>query len=866
MSNGVEVGTGYISIVPSADGFMGKLQSQVGPSFDQVGKEGSARVGKGMGAGIVGFAGKLFAPIAAAMAAVEVGKFFGDAIGEAREAEKAGKTTAAIIEATGGAAKITADQVGELSGRLSEKAGIDDEVIQGGANLLLTFKNVRNEMGEGNQVFDRATAAAVDLSAAGFGSVEGASKMLGKALNDPLKGISALGRAGVTFSEDQKKAIEKMVETGDVLGAQKMIMQEVESQVGGVAAANATASEKMTVAWGNFQENMGTRLLPVLDQVQAFMGDVVLPNAIKVVDGITAIGDLLISGDYTGKLSELFGWEEDHPLVGFLLDIRDGFMALVGGDGPMTKFSDGATGIRTALEDMWKKIEPIFLAVWQVIQDKWVALEPQVTVIFNNIKTAIGDVMIVIEAIVRNVTGVIQFIWATWGANITRQIGIVMDMVMGIFSGASKVVSGVWQALAGLLTGDTEKARQGIEKALSGFGNILGSIFSGFVATIANVWGGIKNAMAGPVNWVIDNVLNPLINSINSMGRTFGVNLGLARMARMSTGTSSSGARASSGTQRALAGGGILDGYRPYGLGDDQLVAMRSGEGVYVSEAMQDPYERARLFAVNALALAGKSIKDWQMMDGYAGGGIIPNYKGFAGFNPAFLAAMRGWAAATGRMWSVTGNGGVRARADQQRAWNLYQAGLGPLAARPGTSAHERGVAMDLSPRPGESAIARSLLGRFGLALTVPGESWHVGMPGNRGSVDIGKIISDMIGGSFAQVSGGGALGQVLNAIPKWISTNATTKMKSLLGFADGGRFYPGDIGVNELRQPEVVFNDAQWGILKGNLNRPTGPASQQHNVFHVTIPLDKIEKVRTVVDLFEAMELESLMVGGGES
>ena len=33
--------------------------------------------------------------------------------------------------------------------------------------------------------------------------------MLGKALNDPVKGITALGRAGVTFTDEQKKQIKQ---------------------------------------------------------------------------------------------------------------------------------------------------------------------------------------------------------------------------------------------------------------------------------------------------------------------------------------------------------------------------------------------------------------------------------------------------------------------------------------------------------------------------------------------------------------------------------------------------------------------------------------------------------------------------------
>ena len=237
--------------------------------FDGVGSA-SGRLGSSLKKTALKFAGIVGAAALAGKAVQSFGQFLGDSITEARESEKVGKTTAAIIKSTGGAAKVSAAQVGDLAEAISVKAGVDDEAIQTGANLLLTFKNVRNEAGEGSKVFDRATQAAVDLSSAGFGSVDGAAKMLGKALNDPLKGISALGKAGVTFTEQQKEQIKALMETGDVLGAQKIILGEVESQVGGVAAANATMGEKVRVAWDNFKESVGVKLLPVLDKLGAW--------------------------------------------------------------------------------------------------------------------------------------------------------------------------------------------------------------------------------------------------------------------------------------------------------------------------------------------------------------------------------------------------------------------------------------------------------------------------------------------------------------------------------------------------------------------------------------------------------------------
>lgn len=251
-----EIASAFVSLIPSADGFGRKLESEVGSQTKGVGK----RLGSGFG--------KAFALGGGLIAAAGIGSLLKDSVGEAREAQKVGALTESIIKSTGGAAKVSAKQVGDLASAISLKTGVDDEAIQSGANLLLTFKNVKNVVdGEFVGAFNRATYAATDLSAAGFGSIEGASKMLGKALNDPVKGISALGRAGVTFSDDQQKLIKGFVETGDVAKAQNIILSEVESQVGGAAAASATAGEKASVAFGNLKEDLGTALLPVIDTV-----------------------------------------------------------------------------------------------------------------------------------------------------------------------------------------------------------------------------------------------------------------------------------------------------------------------------------------------------------------------------------------------------------------------------------------------------------------------------------------------------------------------------------------------------------------------------------------------------------------------
>jgi hypothetical protein len=196
-------------------------------------------------------------------AAAGVAVFAKGAIDAASEAQSVQRKVAAVIKATGGASNVTAKHVDEFAESMAYKIGVDDEAIKTSAAMLLTFKAVRNESGKGNDIFDRAATSMMDLASV-FGSSDAAAKQLGKALSDPVKGVSALKKAGVDFTQQQKDQIKIMVESGDLLGAQKLILGEVESQVGGTAAASATAGDKIKVAFGEVQEQIGTYLLPVV--------------------------------------------------------------------------------------------------------------------------------------------------------------------------------------------------------------------------------------------------------------------------------------------------------------------------------------------------------------------------------------------------------------------------------------------------------------------------------------------------------------------------------------------------------------------------------------------------------------------------
>lgn len=147
------------------------------------------------------------------------------------EAEKVQAQLAARIRDTGGAAQRSVEQLNAHADALQRATTFDDEAIGSVQAMLLTFKEIQGVN------FDDATAAVLDLSTAMGTDAQSAALQLGKALNDPVKGLSALGRAGVQFSESQKKLIKDMVEAGDVAGAQRVILAELEGQMGTAAEA-----------------------------------------------------------------------------------------------------------------------------------------------------------------------------------------------------------------------------------------------------------------------------------------------------------------------------------------------------------------------------------------------------------------------------------------------------------------------------------------------------------------------------------------------------------------------------------------------------------------------------------------------------
>lgn len=150
------------------------------------------------------------------------------------ELEDVTRATGAVLKSTGGVAKVTAGQVRDLAEKYEDLTTVDDKVIQGGENLLLTFTNVRKK------AFEPTLAAALDMSEALDMDLNASVKTLGKALNDPAAGLSRLTRLGVTFTAQEQKKIKALQESGRTFEAQQIILGKLNRLYGGRAKTAAS--------------------------------------------------------------------------------------------------------------------------------------------------------------------------------------------------------------------------------------------------------------------------------------------------------------------------------------------------------------------------------------------------------------------------------------------------------------------------------------------------------------------------------------------------------------------------------------------------------------------------------------------------
>jgi len=241
-------------------------------------KQASQGLGVGI-KGLVAAAGGLFI-------FSKVNNIIRESISLAGEQASAEAKVEQTIRSTGQAAGITADEMKRMAQEFQNVTTFGDEVILRGQSMLLTFKQI------GKDVFPAATESMLNLSVAMGTDVKESAIQLGKALNDPITGLTALRRVGITFSKEQENLIKNFQKSGEMAKAQTLILQELESQFGGLAKSVALTGQGPLIQFQN-----------IVSDVQELLGEALIP---VIIDATAGFKEWLIEGQKSGDLVRTF--------------------------------------------------------------------------------------------------------------------------------------------------------------------------------------------------------------------------------------------------------------------------------------------------------------------------------------------------------------------------------------------------------------------------------------------------------------------------------------------------------------------------------------------------------------------------------
>ena len=513
--------------------------------------------------------GNIAKGVATGFAVAKVVDFGKKVVAAAYDSQKSHDRLVAVFKGVGDAQGAAAAAAENYAGKLSAQTGIDDELIMNGQAILATFHSVSGATGRTAGIFDRATAAGADLAAAGFGSIESNAVQLGKALEDPKKGLTALAKSGVTFTQAQKDQIEQMTagkasakeladaqlkvataqktyndqvkkhgaaslqardaqrklanaqedqqkvqsQGSDLLGAQKIVLKGVEDQVKGTAAATGTSAEKMNVAWGNAQEAIGTTLLPAIEKISS-----------------------MLAGLF-GFVSANASWLV--PMAGAIIGIAGGMIAVA-------KAVEIVKGAIAGVKLVWMGLNAVF------------AMSPLGLIIIGIVALVAAFVILylkvdwfrkAVDTALRAIVGFFKAAWSGIQSAFTALVGFIqrwgqlfLAVLLGpwylVFKLIKAAITGGWSgvmAQIGQWVGMLGRAVSAIGRVISApFVAAWGAIYRGLVVPVSNMFSGvvgaISRALAGVTaaitapfkaawDWINAHVLAPIKGAWNGVAR-----------------------------------------------------------------------------------------------------------------------------------------------------------------------------------------------------------------------------------------------------------------------------------------------------------------------------------------------------------
>uniref|UniRef100_A0AAU8B2B6 Tail tape measure protein n=1 Tax=Dulem virus 32 TaxID=3145750 RepID=A0AAU8B2B6_9CAUD len=722
------------------------------------------------------------------------------------------------------------------------------------------------------------------------------------------QGVVDVFEAGkLLFTGDFTQPIFGLEEDDPAIGALFQIREGLSTLGGVFASLLEPSSGFMNMLDGigqGFQsvwDSLFSNLLPILGQLWESITNAVASALPALQTGFEALGTAAAAlGDAIGTA---FAWiKTAWDLVApYVLPLIEGFIQYV--SGLFSGFSQIISGIFSGLaallrgdwQGLWDAVVQIWNGAWTILSAAWEWVKTVAGAVWGAVSAIVLGIWNgIVDGITANMEAIKNGLSAAWewlkGVVVGAANGIkdgaiaawdwLSSGLTGIMEGIKGGISAGWEWLKETVGGIANSIKDGAIAAWNGLKSGVGAVMDGFKTAIGSAWEGLKTTVTGtatslwkgvedafnsgvkavgkvfdglkglakaPIKFVINTVVNDgLIGGINWLANKVGLGKPLGRIP----------------LPAGFARGGILPGTSSWRDGDDQLVPMRRGEGVYISEVMRDPYERHRLLTLNKAVMQGVPIDVARdrldgHMHGYATGGII----GFRGHRFTSLFASRIQAAeklAGGQMHITQGGwrprtsySGTSHAGDALDITGGYHRFIAPLrrvgiptwdrAGKGNWVAHAHGVPLPSAGTAGGSAIWQAqdyLRGGDGLGgrdngprvsvnanVAAPSpeaaekskswteKAWDFIAKAGQAAWDFFtaplRMFNDAVSGFFKSITQtpAGKLGEIVANAPKIVIQGTKDWLADKLGiphFADGG-WAPGGVALVGERGPELV-------------------------------------------------------------
>lgn len=526
-------------------------EARIEISADGAGEARSALEGVGSALSAVGAVAATVA--AAGLAAVGAGLSF--AIGEAMDSQVAMAGLGAVLDSTGGAIGLTAEQLQDMATGLQNTTRFSDEAAIAAETMLLRFENI------GANVFPQALSASADLAAAMGTDLTAAAQAVGKALDNPAEGIGRLNTQLKLFTKAEMDAIVAMAEAGDLAGAQAAIMDRLGEKVGGTAEAmGSTFAGKVDILKNKFSdmgETIGGLLLPTLttlaDVFGGFIDDVTA--GVNPLDALTkALANVLPDNLYTDFINAKIAVEDflNTDFKSFTDDFSAAFApsqtlaannmgnalsniaSILNTDGPTATANADSLGTAlgrlggVTLNNVTGSLESLSLLLKG---DLVGAIENQVQTIIDSFNLMGANISIapdlsawngVFDQIGIIATGVANNVTTTWNG-LGEQIGIIGQ---GVITKAGET-----------LTKAVDKAKEEAGKALSVGTALINGITQGIIDGVGGAIASIKAAVSDIIQaaWDAAQAHSPsvIMAELGGIGLMGGLTQGINKFAGM---------------------------------------------------------------------------------------------------------------------------------------------------------------------------------------------------------------------------------------------------------------------------------------------------------------------------------------------